>query len=311
MKHFLFTLLALLGTSSAAWTQSGQPAQAPSATSTPQTQPAPQGQQPAAGQTPAAVPQGRRQPQAKTQEEFKAYQEAVAKPDAASKEQAASAFMSKYADSELRAFLWLDTMRAYQNSDNADKTVEAGRKVLQADANNPEALVTVATVLAERTRETDLDRDERLSEAVKDANLALEKVSTDLFIPPGVPAERADAIKNVLRAMAHSALGTAEMTKKNLPGAEAHFRKATELNSMQPDAVTYLRLSVVLDQQKKYAEALDAANKAVQYAPEGSQASNLAKMERDRLTKLVNAPPAPAAPPSSVPKPQNPPPPGV
>lgn len=289
-----------------------------SAGQTPQAQPSKPGTQPpqqqAAAQPPAAAPQGRRQPQAKTQEEFKAYQEAAAKPDAAAKEQAALAFLAKYPDSELRAFLLLDTMRAYQNMDNAEKTVEVGRKVLEVDANNPEALVTVATVLSERTRETDLDRDERLAEASKDANLALEKVATELFVPPTLPPDRAETIKNVLRSMAYSALGTVEMTRKNLPAAETNLRKSTELNSVQPDPVTYLRLSVVLDQQRKYPAALEAANKAVQYAPEGSQASNLAKMERDRLMKLVAAPapttPAPTAPPPSAPQPTNPPPPG-
>jgi hypothetical protein len=72
--------------------------------------------------------------------------------------------------------------------------------------------------------------------------------------------------------------------------------------------VTWLRLAVALDQQKKYQQALDAANKAVQYSADAPQANNLAKMERDRLQKLVSTPatppPAAATPAPTSPQPQ-------
>ncbi len=316
-------ILAAWGVAQApAGQQPTAPAQKPSAPS--QAQP---GQAPAQPQPAQPVVGGKPQPQPKSPEEFKAFTEVNAKAaNAAEMETATNDFTTKYPQSELKSLLYLQCMRSYQNADNAEKTVEMGRKVLQLDATNPEALVTVATVLGERTRDTDLDRDERLNEAAKDANLALEAVDTGMMIPPNTPPERIAMVKQVLKSMAYGALGTIEMSKKNYAAAEQNLKKSVELNTVQPDPVVFLRLAVVLDQQgsalaqqksptaqAKYQEALDAANKAVQYSPPDSQVGNLAKQERDRLAKLAGAPatPAPGAttPPGATPppKPQVPP----
>lgn len=315
MKRVFIVVLAIIAAGAMVVAQTAPATQKPAApaptqTAPPQTAP---GQtapgQAAPGQaapTPAAAPvPGRPQPQAQTQEEFQAFQGAIAKTTPAELEAGANAFATQFANSDLRTLLYLRTMREYQNADNAEKTIEMGRKVLAVDANNPEALVTVATVLSERTRETDLDRDERLGEATRNAQKALQTVDTDLIIPPNTPPERVQAAKNGLRAMAYAALGTVEMTKKNLPVAESNLKQAVQLSTSQPDAVSWLRLSVVLDQQKKYAEALDAANKAVQYSEGMPQANSLAKMERDRLQKLMGAAPAPGTTPAATPAPKS------
>jgi len=268
-----------------------KPAEGPAQTPSLQQRPAP---------APAPAP-SRALPQAKTQEEFKAYNEAAAVKDPAAMEAAANDFAGKFKDSELRNLLYQRAMTLYQNANNADKTLEMGRKVLSLDPNNPVALVTVATVLAERTRETDLDREERLKEAINDARKALVTVDTDLAIPPGTPQERVDAAKKVLNSMAFAAIGTAELSRNDYAAAETNLRKSVEVNNVQPDAITWLRLSVVLDHEKKYPEAMAAANKAVELSPAGSVPFNLAQQERDRLLKLTGTTePAPASAPSKT-----------
>lgn len=314
MKRAFILAVALVAAAVIAAAQTAPAAQqpptpAPKQTAPGQAAPAPAPTQITPGQAapaPATPAPGRTQPQAQTQAEFQAYQAAAAKTTPADVEAAASAFATQFPTSELRTLLYLHSMREYQNSNNAEKTLEVGRKVLSVDPNNPEALVTVATVLSERTRETDLDRDERLAEAIRDAQKALQTVDTDLIIPPNAPPDRVEAAKSTLRGMAYAALGTVEMTKKNYPLAETNLKQAVQLASSQPDAVSWLRLAVVLDQEKKYAEALQAANKAVEYSTNMPQANNLAKMERDRLQKLVGAAPAsvPGATPEATPAPK-------
>ena len=71
-------------------------------------------------------------------------------------------------------------MHSYQPANNTEKTVEAAQKVFSLDADDPEALVTVAQLLAERTKDTDLDKDQRLAEARKNAQRALITVDTDV-----------------------------------------------------------------------------------------------------------------------------------
>jgi len=312
MKRVLIVVLVIIAATAMAVAQAAPAPQKPTAPGAP-TQAAPgqpaappavAGQAaPAAGQVPAPPPlpaAGRPQPQAQTPEEYQAFQAAIVKTTPADMEAAANAFATQFPKSELRSLLYLRAMREYQNANHAEKTIEMGRKALAVDANNPEALVTVATVLSERTRETDLDREERLAEATRDAQKALQTVNTDLIVPPNAPPDRVEAAKNSIRAMAYAALGTVEMTKKNFPAAEANLKQAVQLPMPQPDPVAWLRLSVVLDQQKKYQEALDAANKAVQHSADMPQANNLARMERARLQKLLGTAPVPASTPAAT-----------
>ena len=134
----------------------------------------PAAQNPPAGPTTgqaAPAPQGKRPPQAKTQAEFEAYNAAKQLADPAAAEKAADDFATKYPDSELRVELYKMAMQKYQQNNNGEKMLEMGQKALTYDADDPAALVGTAQVLAERTRDTDLDKDQRLAEAKKDAEL--------------------------------------------------------------------------------------------------------------------------------------------
>lgn len=294
-------LLALITAAAMAVAQStGTQQQTPPAQ---QQQPAAGAQQGQAAAGAAAQPQQpagtKRPPQAKNQEEFKAFQDANAKTTPADTEAAADAFAQKYPDSELRVLLYRKALYDYQNQNNADKAIEMGRKMLALDPNNPEALTMTAMFLAERTRETDLDRDERLAEAVRDAEKALQTVDTDIMLPANMPPDQVTAVKNQMKGMAYSALGTADVSKKDYVGAEKNLKQAAQMYAGDP--LVWLRLAYALDQQKKYAEAVTPANNCIQYSADQPQVQNLCKSERDRLVKLTQSPAAgtPATPPSS------------
>ncbi len=94
--------------------------------------------------------------------------------------------------------------------------------------------------------------------------------------------------------MAYDTLGMVNMNKKDFAAAEQALLKAADASKANPEAVVYLRLSVAQDQLKKYPQALDSANKAVQYAPQGSTAQNLAKQQQARVQKLMEAGSAPS-----------------
>jgi len=255
------------------------------------TQDKPAGQTAPAGQA-AAAPAGKRPPQAKTQPEFDAYKAAIALTDAAAQEKAANEFAAKFPDSELRSVLYKAVMHSYLQSNNADKTMEMAQKVLSYDADDPEALVGVAQVLAERTHDTDLDRDQKLADARKDAQRALVTVDTD--VPSsGYPPEQLNAFKNLLRSNAYEILGTLDYNAKNWTDAEGNLRKSIEAYPQQLDPIAILRLSLALDQENKYAEALKYANQAVELTKEGTASGDAARKEKDRLTQLTGgAPPA-------------------
>src|SRR5437868_20955 len=160
---------------------------------TTQSQPAQPSNQGTTTQQPAtpAAPAGKHQPAAKTQPEFEAFNAGMANAkDPAAMEKSATDFAAKFPDSELRVLLFKQAMRSYQASNNGDKMLDMGREVLKLDPDDPEALIGVAEVLAERTRDTDLDKDQRLAEARNLASYAIETVDTDLTLRADMPPEQ-------------------------------------------------------------------------------------------------------------------------
>lgn len=239
-----------------------------------------------AGQA-ATTPPGKRPPQAKTQPEFDAYKAAMALTDAAAQEKAADDFAAKFPQSELRVVVYKSVMLKYQAANNADKMLEMGQKALGFDPDDPEALVGVSQVLTERTRDTDLDKDQKLAEAKKDAERALVTVDTD--VPTlGYPPERIDMFKRYVRSEAYAILGTLASNSEKYAEAETDLHKSIDAFPEQVDAVAVLRLAIALDKQNKTAEALKYANQAVDLTKDhpDSGAGRAARAEQDRLTKL-------------------------
>ena len=321
MKSFLAAPVLLL----AAGIAMAQANANPTPTQTPNQGGQPQGQnsaKPAApSNPPAQTASSGRVLQAKSQDEMKAYQDATIKTNPAEMEAAADAFAAKYPNSEMKGALYVRAMGLYAQANNSDKLIEAGRKAIAADPTNPVPLVQVGSVLAETTRETDLDREQRLSEAAKDAQAAIDNINTGLIVPPNAPPERVAATKATILTMAYDTLGMIDLNRRDYAAAEQALLKAVDASKASPEAVVFLRLSVAQDQLKRYPEALDSANKAVQYAPPGTTAQSLAKQQQDRVKKLMEAgpsatpspspataPPAtkPANPPASTPPPSTP-----
>jgi len=258
---------------------------------------------PAAGQAApaAAPPAGKRPPQLKTKPEQDAYNAAAANTDPAALEKAADDFATKFPDSEVRVLLYKTALRIYQNANNAEKTEAMGRKVLSFDPDDPEALVVVAEVITEKTRDTDIDKDQRYGEATSMAQKATQTVETDLSIPANTPQEKVDQYKGLLRSNAYSILGTIEFKKENFPVAQDYLQKSIDAFPSQPDAVVILRLALALDKQGKYPEALKQASRAVELTQDNTPVGTPARHERDRLQQLTGgaAPAQPATPPKN------------
>lgn len=299
MKQFVALTATLMLAATAALAQS-TPAQ-PKPTTPAQT-PAPS--TPAAGATPTA-PKVAKAPEAKTPEEFKAYREVAAMTDPTAAEAAADEFAKKYPTSELRVSAYsVILQKAYETGDS-HRILGLGRKVLAIEPDNAMTQVVTATALAETTKDTDLDYEEKYAEAFKHADGALKNIET-MLPQPNVTPEQFDGLRAALRSMAYASKGALAMGRKNNALAEENLQKAIDANPSQQDAVLYLRLAVAQDNLKKYAPAYANAVKAIQIAEaqNNAPAANLARSERDRLQKLMGNPAAtkPAAPAATPPK---------
>jgi tetratricopeptide (TPR) repeat protein len=201
-------------------------------------------------------------------------------------------------------------MHSYQTAGNSQKMFAVGLKILAIDKDDPEALIGVAEVQEEHTSPSDLDRDQRMTQAVSSAQHALETIETDLAVPAGTPPDKIEAYKKYLRSVALAIVGTIQYKREQYADAEATLRKAIASDPANPDAVVVLRLALALDQEKKYPEALQQANRAVELTQEETDIGKMARHERDRLLIETggNNTPNNAAPPSSS-APENPAPP--
>jgi tetratricopeptide (TPR) repeat protein len=252
----------------------------PAAQNPPAGQPAGQG----ASQT--AAPQGKRPPKINSQEEYAAYQAAVKVADPAECEKAANDFAAKYPASEVRTIVYRAALTRYEQANNSDKTVEVAKKVLAIDPDDPEALVAVAQVEADQTKDDSLDKDQRLADARKGAERALVTVDTD--IPTGgYPEEQLRNYKNFIRSQAYFVIGTAAFKAGNWPEAETNLKKSIDALPQSPDVIAVYRLALALDFQNKIPEALKAAQQAVDLTKDApdSPAGKAARQEQDRLMK--------------------------
>ncbi|HKW16855.1 MAG TPA: tetratricopeptide repeat protein [Terriglobales bacterium] len=258
---------------------------------------------------PATASTGRAPIRTKTQEEYKAYQTAISNeliPE--NMEKAADDFASKFPDSEVRVLLYRAAMSSYQTSGNPQKMMDMGLKVLAIDKEDPEALIGVAEVLEERTAPTDLDRAPREAQVIDYATHALRTVDTDLAVPAGTPPDKIEAYKKYLRSTALALLGSIYYKQENYSEAEAKLRDALGADPANTDPVVVLRLALALDQEKKYADALQQANHAVELTKENTDLGTMARNERDRLIVQTGGSPTsvPAAPNSTSTPPQAP-----
>lgn len=256
-----------------------------------------QSQAPEQGGTPQGTPPtvGRPPIRTKTPEEFRAYQLAIASAaDPVAMEKAADDFAAEFPTSDARILLYRAAMSSYQEVGNPQKMMDMGMKVLAIDKDDPEALIGVAELLEERTTATDLDREQREAQVIDYATHALKTIDTDLAVPEGTAPERVDAYKKYLRSTALAIIGTMYYKQEKYPEAEANLRNSIEADAANPDPVVVLRLALALDQQKKYSDALQQANRAVELSKEGTDLGRMARNERDRLIVQTGGTPTPA-----------------
>lgn len=284
MKTAAVLVIVLVASLMAAQVQSSASAQA--STSTPQ----------------AGTPNAGRPPvQTKTREEYKAYQAAAANGQSAdAMEKAADDFAAKFPNSDVRVLLYRAAMSSYQNAGNPQKMMDMGLKVLAIDKDDPEALIGIAEILEERTGPTDLDRQQRSEQVIEYATHALKTLDTDLVVPAGTSSDRVDAYKKYLRSTALATIGTIYYKQEHYPEAETKLRNALDADAANPDPVVVLRLALALHQQKKYADALEQANRAIELTQESTDLGQTARNERDRLLEQSGGSARPATTPAAV-----------
>ncbi|MBZ5552981.1 MAG: tetratricopeptide repeat protein [Acidobacteriia bacterium] len=206
-------------------------------------------------QTPAPKPVPK-QPQAKTQQEYDAYSKFSSETDFTKKTAMGEQFIKDFPDSELNVpYVLPQVVVGYQQLNNYEKTVECGEKILAADSSNAFALFMLSTVIPERIKDDDLDRQQKLDHTTDYAKKLLE-VANSMQKPAPMTEDQWKMQKAQLQGGAYSALGFVALHKKSYDEAISEYKKSLEVYPKDP--IAYYRLGLSYSFAKKNDEALKA-----------------------------------------------------
>ena len=204
-------------------------------------------------------------PNFKSQEEVDAFMKVQAAPGLQERADAAREFMASYPKSEAVGLAAYMAMLSYQQLNDFENMLLYGDMVL---ANNPEpgmmagTLISLATAIPTRTREFDLDKEEKLSKAEDYAKKAMGVIPQLGKLDPNMSDDEWLATKMDFMSQCHEALGGVFAKREQYEQAEASFRKAVEM-SQQPVPFTLFNLADVLSKLGKKEEAAAFADQCV------------------------------------------------
>ena len=246
-----------------------------------------------------------KQPQVKSKAEADAVMAMFNAQDPDARIAAAEGVLAKFADTEFKAIaLQMAAMSAQQKND-FEKMVIYSERTLEADPKNYSAMLMLASGLAQRTREHDLDKEDKLGRAEKYANDAMVLIKDAVKPRPDITDEQWEGARKDFMAQAHESLGLAAMVRKKHDAAVTHFKAALE-GGAQPDASTMVRLAAVYNQMNKPDDAIALLDKLNAIPDVNPQIKTIAQAERNNSVKLKGGAAAPAGAKPTTPPPTTP-----
>lgn len=231
-----------------------------------------------------------KQPAPKSQKEAEAIMAMFQAPDAQARIKTAMDLITKFADTEFKATAFYVAAVSARELGDMDNMIVYSEKALDSDKQNYGAMLLLASGLAQRTREFDLDKEEKLGRSEKLAKEAISIVGTAPKPNPQVTDEQWEAGKKDFVAQGYETLGLAAMVRKNYPACAENFALAVQ-NSVQSDPAVLVRQANCLKMAKKYDEALAALDKALADPNAHPQVKQVATQEKIEINKLKAAAP--------------------
>ncbi len=180
-------------------------------------------------------------PQWKSRDEYDAYAAMAKETDADKQLSLAQAFIQKFPTSDFISGAYTVEMTVYAKENKTDDAVGAARKVLGADPNNLDALAFVSYVFPFTYKDTDPDKDAKLSKADSDAHHGLDVLSK-LQKPANVSQQDYTTYVTAKRALFNSTIGFVALQKKDYANAINSLKAAATDNPT--DYYTVYRLAI-------------------------------------------------------------------
>src|SRR5579864_789570 len=201
---------------------------------------------------------------------------------------AAENLLAKYKDTEFKSFALLQAAQGAQMKGDQVSAITYGSRAIEADANNFQALLLVSGLLAQSTREFDLDKDEKLGRATKMANDAQAAVNAAAKPNPALTDEQWAGIKKDMISQAHDTLGMVAMVNKKYDAAITEF-KASIHGAATPDLTTSVRLAVAYTNTGKFDDSVALLDKVIATPGASEPIKKAAQTEKQRVEKAKAA----------------------
>jgi tetratricopeptide (TPR) repeat protein len=220
----------------------------------------------------------------KSPKEAAAIQAMLQAPDPDSRIKAADELITKFADTEFKAYALYLEADSYAQKNDSDKAIVFAEQTLEADKTNYQAAVLLAKTYANTTKVNDLDKEEKLTKVVKYANQALELLKTAEKPNPALSDAQWTEVKNDFEGQCHYAMGVAAAYRNKMDEATTHFTKVAELDT---DPTDLIRAGRVLLDVKKYPEAIVWFDKALTSPTANDQIKDIATKDKARAQAMV------------------------
>ena len=230
-----------------------------------------------------AFPQAK-QPIVKSRGEGIAVNAMLAAPDPAARIRAANELLAKYADTEFKGYaLYLEAEAYLQMGDTAN-TIVYGEQALEADPKNYQAAVLLATTYANTTKDSDLDKEEKLTKVTKYASDVLEALKTATNPNPRLSDAEWTAAKREFEGQCYYALGMVAVYHNKMDDAAADFQRVADQDT---DATDLIRAGRALLLAKKYEQAIVWFDRAASSQTATEQIKKLAAIDKARAQAML------------------------
>ena len=173
---------------------------------------------------------------------------------------AAEALITGFADTEFKEIALFFEARSYQQKNDLVRAQVYGERVLEINPKNYQTTLLLGEVMAQTTRENDLDKEEKLAKAEKYLKDTIENLKTAVKPNPQTPDKDWEEAKQQMTAEAHSGLGLCAMTRKKYDAAAAEFKAAAD---MDPQPAFLVRQASALQSLGKNDEAIVICDKVL------------------------------------------------
>jgi len=242
-----------------------------------------------------------KQPKPKSQKEVDAL---VAIQNAATPEARITAIedlLTKFADTEFKGMALQMAAASAQQAGNWEKMVVYAERTLESDPKNYPSMLMLADYYATRTREFDLDKEEKLTRSDKYAKDALENLKAAEKPNPAITDDQWAAAKKDYASQAHAALAAAAALRKKYDIAVAEYKTAVD-GLGTPNAEMLVRAAAAYTDAGKYDDAISLLDRALTLPDVHPTTKQVAQSEKSRAQKMKTSGAKPGTGPGATPQ---------